>query len=82
MQTYTVHEAQTHLPRLIEQAARGEPFTIARESDGEPLVKVVAVKAQPPQSGRFGFLAGQIQVPDDFDEMGADDIARLFGTGA
>lgn len=82
MQTYTVHEAQTHLPRLIEQAARGESFAIAREGGGEPLVKVVAAEVRQPQSGRFGFLSGRIRVPDDFDEMGAEHIARLFGTGA
>ena len=79
MQTYTVREAQTHLPRLIEQAARGEPFAIAREGGGAPLVKVVALEARRPQSGRFGFLAGQIRVPDDFDRMGEEHIARLFG---
>ena len=37
MQTVNIHEAKTHLSRLIEQAARGEPFVIAKA--GKPLVK-------------------------------------------
>ena len=62
MQTVNIHEAKTHLSRLIEQAARGEPFVIAKA--GKPLVKVMALHA--PEAGqqrRLGFMAGQIAVP-------------------
>jgi prevent-host-death family protein len=81
MQTYNIHEAKTQLSRLVEQAARGESFVIAKA--GRPMVKVTAIEA--PASGqmrRFGFMAGQIMVPDDFNTMGADDIATLFGGDA
>jgi len=73
-----MHEAKTHLSRLVEAAANGEPFVIARA--GKPVVKVIAVEA--PESGtmrRIGFLDGVISVPDDFDRMGSTEIEVLFG---
>jgi len=79
--TVNIHEAKTHLSRLVEQAARGEPFVIAKA--GKPLVKVTALEA--PSGGqirRLGFLAGQIAVPDDFDRMGSAEIERLFNGDA
>ena len=78
MRTVNIHEAKTHLSKLVDQAARGEPFVIAKA--GKPLVRVTAVDA--PSGGqvrRLGFMAGQIAVPDDFDRMGSAEIARLFG---
>lgn len=78
MQTVNIHEAKTHLSRLVEQAAKGEPFVIAKA--GKPLVKVVSLDA--PVAGqirRLGFMKGRIQVPDDFDRMGNTEIERLFG---
>ena len=43
MQTINIHQAKTQLSRLVEQAARGEPFVIAKA--GKPLVKVVPLDA-------------------------------------
>lgn len=78
--TYNIHEAKTHLSRLIEQAAKGESFIIAKE--GKPMVKVIALNApEPGQYNRFGFMAGKIQVPDDFDRMGEAEIGKLFESG-
>ncbi len=76
MHTVNIHEAKTHLSRLIEQAVAGEPFVIAKA--GKPLVKVVALDAPTTPASRLGFMKGQISVPDDFDHMGADEIATLF----
>jgi prevent-host-death family protein len=77
MRVFNIHEAKTQLSRLVEQAARGEPFVIARA--GKPLVKVIALDApEARQRKRRGFLAGQIVVPDDFDRMGSTEIDRLF----
>ena len=59
---------------------RGEPFIIARA--GKPVVKVIALDT--PDAGpdrRLGFLAGRIQVPDDFDRMGAAEIQAVFAGG-
>ena len=81
MQTVNIHEAKTHLSRLVEQAAKGEPFVIAKA--GKPLVKVMSLDT--PVGGkvrRLGFMAGRIVVPDDFDRMGSAEIERLFGGDA
>jgi prevent-host-death family protein len=77
MRTVNIHEAKTHLSRLVEQAAKGEPFVIARA--GKPLVKVVALDAPAAgQARRLGFMIGQIAVPDDFDRLGDTEIEQLF----
>ena len=77
MQTYNIHDAKTHLSRLVEQAANGEPFVIAKA--GKPMVKVIPLNApEPSQIKRFGFMAGQISVPDDFDRMGETEIMKMF----
>lgn len=77
MHTYNIHEAKTQLSKLVEQAAKGESFVIAKA--GKPMVKVIALDApEPSQQKRFGFMAGQIKVPDDFNTMGAKEIQKLF----
>ena len=79
MRTVNIHEAKTHLSRLVDRAASGEPFVIAKA--GRPLVKVMPLDA--PERGiqrRLGFLTGQADVPDDFDRMGAAEIETLFGS--
>ena len=77
MQTANIHEAKTHLSRLIERAVRGEVVVIAKS--GKPLVKLTAVDAPEPQAvRRLGFLAGHATVPDDFDQMGAGAIEAMF----
>lgn len=77
MHTYNIHDAKTQLSRLVEQAAKGESFIIAKA--GKPMVKVIALDApDPSQVKRFGFMAGQINVPDDFDRMGETEIVRMF----
>ena len=79
MATVNIHDAKTHLSRLIEQAAQGEQVIIAKA--GKPLVKLTALEA-PTRPRRLGFLKGQIAVTEDFDTMGAEEIARLFGADA
>ena len=78
MQTVNIHEAKTQLSKLIEQAVKGESFIIAKA--GKPMVKVTKIDAPEASSmKRLGFMAGQISTPKDFDEMGKDEIAKLFG---
>ena len=78
MKSVNMHEAKTHLSSLVAQAINGEPFIIAKE--GKPLVKVVAVDtSETAAQQRIGFIAGQVQVPADFDTMGAAEITGLFG---
>lgn len=81
MFTVSIHEVKTHLFRLLDRAARGEPFIITKT--GKPLVKVVPLET--PKAGqvrRLGFMAGQIEVPDDFDRMGEPEIEQLFGSSS
>ena len=80
MRTYNIHEAKTHLSRLIELAARGESFVIAKA--GKPMVKVSGLSApEPKEVKRFGFMAGEIEVPEDFDTMCASEIDEMFNGG-
>ena len=75
MRTVNMHEAKTQLSRLVEEAAKCEPFVIAKA--GKPMVKVAALDTPSgAQVRRIGFLAGQIAVPDDFDRMGTAGIEQ------
>lgn len=77
MKTVNIHEAKTHLSRLVDEAVKGEPFVIAKA--GKPLVKVVPLDA-PSAPRRIGFMEGlgDWKVPDDFDRMCQDEIIALF----
>ena len=80
MHTVNIHDAKTHLSRLVERAAGGDPFIIAKA--GKPMVKVVQLD-QPTVAKvrRLGFMEGQLAVPSDFDRMGEREIEALFGVG-
>ena len=78
MQTVNIHEAKTQLSKLVDEAVKGESFIIAKA--GKPLVKVTKLEApEADATQRLGFMKGQISIPKDFDEMGKDEIAKLFG---
>ena len=78
MHTYNIHEAKTHLSRLVAEAAQGNAFIIAKA--GKPLVKVSPLSEEevPGVSDTLGFMEGEISVPDDFDSIGAGHIKKLF----
>jgi prevent-host-death family protein len=77
MLTVNIHEAKTHLPRLIAKAAKGEPFIIAKA--GKPMVKVTSIDApEPKKMRRIGFMKGQFKVPDDIKTMFKDEIEEMF----
>ena len=79
-ETLNVHQAKTHLSRLLERVAKGGSVVIARA--GKPIARLVPLGA--PRGGkakRLGFMAGQLRVPDDFDRMGEKEIDALFGGG-
>ena len=80
MQTVNIHEAKTHLSRLVEPASKGESFIIAKVV--KPMVRVVPIEPEPPyKPQRLGFLKGRVKIPDDFDTMYADEIAGMFNGG-
>lgn len=77
MLAVNIHEAKTHLSRLVEDAAHGKPFIIAKA--GKPMVKVIPFSAEEQGSERrLGFMSGEISVPDDFDRMDAGSVVALF----
>lgn len=77
MKTINIHQAKTHLSRLVDEASEGEPFIIAKA--GKPMAKVTALDTPASDKARrLGFMAGQFSVPDDFDRMGSRVIERLF----
>jgi len=67
-----VHEAKTHLSRLIEEALAGEEIIIARGN--EPVVRLVLVESARPQR-TLGWAKGQIRMAEDFDES-IDDFSE------
>ena len=78
MEIVNIHEAKTRLSKLLQQVSQGESFIIAKA--GRPIAKVVSMESpEPGQARRLGFLAGEIEVPDDFDHMGEAEIAERFG---
>ena len=79
-----IHQAKTHLSRLLQRVAEGEEVIIARA--GVPVAKLVPVEVK--QNVRaLGFARGEIWVADDFDSPLPDDLLSAFegdleGTGA
>ncbi|MBP9650855.1 MAG: type II toxin-antitoxin system Phd/YefM family antitoxin [Syntrophaceae bacterium] len=77
MLTINIHEAKTHLSRLVEEASQGKSFIIAKA--GKPLVKVTPLsEKEQKDEQKLGFMKGELVVPDDFDSMGESEIIRLF----
>ena len=70
-----LHEAKTHLSRLVEQASKGREFVIARA--GKPLVKVVPIQA-PGALRELGFLAGKGVAVADVKSAFSEDVAAMF----
>jgi len=77
MKQVNIHEAKTHLSRLVEEAARGESFVIAKA--GKPMVKVTRLDgdAEKPKR-RLGFMEGQFVVPDDIKTPFREEIEEMF----
>ena len=74
-----IHQAKTHLSRLVQRAAAGEEITIARA--GVPVARLVALAPEPKKVRPLGFARGQIRIADDFDEL-PDDLLKAFYGGA
>ncbi len=75
--TYNIHEAKTHLSRLLEQMAGGEDVIIARA--GVPVARLVPV-ILPPGERPLGTEQGRIRVADDFDAPLPPEILASFET--
>lgn len=73
--TVNIHEAKTHLSRLLERVAGGEEVVIARA--GKAIARLVPLDAAP-KKRQLGLLRGKLKVPDDFDAPLADKELSLF----
>ena len=79
MTTVSVHEAKTHLSRLIEKVLAGEEVVIARNK--EPVVRLVREKP-PRKTPLLGALKGKIKLDDSFfDPLPDDELALWNGEG-
>ena len=77
MQIVNIHAAETHLSRLVDQAAAGEEIVTARA--GRPVARLVSLAV--PDAGsrrRLGILAGQVSVPADFDVPLPETVLAAF----
>ena len=77
METFNIHDAKTHLSKIVERASKGECFVIAKA--GKPLVKIVPLDdpVDKPKV-RIGFLKGVYAIPDDLKSFGRDEIEEMF----
>jgi prevent-host-death family protein len=76
MRQVNIHEAKTHLSKLLERVEAGERVVIARA--GEP-VAVLAPYRETLRKRRLGAFAGQVKIHADFDEL-PPDMAAAFGS--
>ena len=69
-----IHDAKTNLSRLLERVAQGEEVLIARA--GKPIANLIPWESsQEPR--KPGFLRGQIQIADDFDQLPTESLTAF-----
>lgn len=73
--TINIHEAKTHLSRLVEDVAAGAEIIIAKA--GKPMARLSPVSA-PVKKKRLGLLKGKIKIAGDFNAPLADDVLASF----
>ena len=76
--TVNIHEAKTHLSRLVAEVAAGDEIVIARA--GKPVARLVPLAAALLPK-RLGLLKGKVRVPDDFDAPLSDEVLAGFEVG-
>ena len=74
MAQVSVHEAKTHLSRLLRRVASGEEIVISKS--GKPVARLVPVA--PPRKRELGRDRGLFVVPEDFDSPLPEEILRDF----
>lgn len=75
MRTLNIHEAKTHLSRIVDEVAAGAEVVIAKS--GKPMARLVPLAERRPKR-KLGILAGQLHVPDDFDEPLLNEVLDEF----
>ncbi len=77
MKSVNIHQAKTHLSRLVEEAAVGEEIIIAKA--GRPRARLVPCE-RARKHRVLGRLRGQIRIGDDFDAPLPAELLRAFGS--
>jgi len=77
MRTVNMHEAKTHLSRLMEAVEKGESIYIAKSGKPRGLLSPASAAKQNPER-RLGFLKGKITVPDDIKTPFRAEIEEMF----
>jgi prevent-host-death family protein len=75
MRMVNIHEAKTHLSRLVEEASGGKEVVIAKA--GKPVARLVPARKVHPRR-KLGALAGKFTVPLDFDAPLSDEVVTEF----
>ncbi len=75
MRTVNIHEAKTHLSRLVEEVSHGEEVVIAKA--GKPMARLVPLRTAGKRR-RLGMLAGKFSVPVDFDAPLPEELIASF----
>jgi prevent-host-death family protein len=70
-----IHDAKTHLSRIVEEVAAGKEVIIAKA--GKPMAKLVPLDAKP-TAKTLGLLKGKVRIPADFNEPLPDSVLRSF----
>jgi prevent-host-death family protein len=66
MQTVNVHEAKTHLSKLLAQVIAGEEIIISKS--GKPVARLISLSSENTGKRKAGLLKGKISIRADFDE--------------
>lgn len=75
MQTVNIHEAKTHLSKLVDFAMQGEEIIIAKA--GKPVARLGPIVKEK-RKRRFGVLKGKVKIAKDFDAPLPEDVLKGF----
>ena len=75
METVNVHDAKTHFSRLLDRAADGEEFVIAKA--GRPVARLGPL-VRHGKKRRLGLLDGKFRIPDDFNDTLPEAVLAAF----
>lgn len=81
MRTINIHEAKTHLSRLVDEAEKGDSFIIAKAGKPKVLVTRLNESAETVKPQRIGFMKGMYTLPENYwevDRQMDEEILKMF----
>ena len=76
MTTVNIHEAKTHLSRLLAKVSRGDEVIIAR--GGKPIARLVPIQKAKRMDYLLGIDRGRLWIAEDFDAALPEEILAAF----